>query len=493
MKYQIRRRLFGAIAICFALLCTLGGCASEAEERNTLQEAVTAVRHGVVYVQVGVEINNGDYPLFFIEESHVTVDKSRMYIDDTNNLCQAKAGSAFFVGDHDGGAQYLVTNNHVIEGYVHSGKGQLTNFFYTDDAENGDWYIGTGRSQIRVYFDDNDYVDASVVETDEVRDIALLKLASPTDKRSPLWLGEATEEMVGRAVSVVGFPGIADNEYVDSDNKKGESASSVTSGNIEALRSEHGTGVAQIQTSATIRSGNSGGPMMDERGVVVGVSTYTISGGGEEAHYAINVSEVIPILQRNGVVYKAVAANDAGPVDPGTPTPKIDKKLLIAGAAVAVIAIAAIVIALARKKPKSVQQAEEEVKPPVDTTDQITVTPPPTPRRDPDDSGYRLQCIAGALGNKRTMIPLSSHLVIGRDKASCGIRLPVNTPGVSARHCEVWVENGSVYVKDLGSTHGTFVSPGTKLAAQEPMRLDEGTEIWLGSDAERFVVARKQA
>lgn len=78
-------------------------------------------------------------------------------------------------------------------------------------------------------------------------------------------------------------------------------------------------------------------------------------------------------------------------------------------------------------------------------------------------------------------------VVFGRD-ASCGVRFPQATPGVSARHCQIAVEGGVPTVLDLGSSYGTFLGETNQLEAGVPARLAEGDEFWLGAFQNRFKV-----
>ena len=53
------------------------------------------------------------------------------------------------------------------------------------------------------------------------------------------------------------------------------------------------------------------------------------------------------------------------------------------------------------------------------------------------------------------------------------------------------VDNNTVWLKDLGSTYGTYISGGRRLAANEAVQLRVGDKFWLGSENEVFVIAPK--
>ena len=143
-------------------------------------------------------------------------------------------GSGFVISE-DG---YIVTNNHVID----------------------------GADQIQIEFFNRDTLDAEVVGTDPTTDIALLKVES--DKPLPfVSFGDSDKTRVGDWVMAVGNP-------------LGQGFS-VSSGIVSARgRALSGSYDDFIQTDAAINRGNSGGPLFDMDGEVVGVNTAILSPNG---------------------------------------------------------------------------------------------------------------------------------------------------------------------------------------------------------------------
>ena len=77
---------------------------------------------------------------------------------------------------------------------------------------------------------------------------------------------------------------------------------------------------------------------------------------------------------------------------------------------------------------------------------------------------------------------------IGRNSSVCGIAYPVNTQGVSGEHCEISFDGSVCYVKDLGSSYGTFTSDGKKLAPNVPKLLNSGDKFYLAIPENTFEV-----
>jgi serine protease Do len=174
---------------------------------------------------------------------------------------RSDAGGSGFVVSRDG---YVVTNYHVVE----------------------------GASEVKVHLNDRDY-PAVVKGTDPSTDIALLKIDAGHDLRY-VELGDSDNVRVGDWVMVVGNPLNLDK--------------TVTTGVISAKGRSLGISDASfenfIQTDAAINFGNSGGPLLDLQGRVIGIAT-AINYGAENIGFAVPVNtlkQVLPQLEQRGKV-----------------------------------------------------------------------------------------------------------------------------------------------------------------------------------------------
>ena len=145
---KISKRLLSLIAALCMLAALVSAPALAAEEN-----AVSNVRNSVAVVNTGFDAD-GQWFSF----GH---------------------GTGFFVGTPGEEPQYLITNHHVIDAFTEYGSGELVNL-ETDDISL------TGRAKIRVYYDSSTYDEAYLVDSNEIKDIALLKLDQPTEERIPL-------------------------------------------------------------------------------------------------------------------------------------------------------------------------------------------------------------------------------------------------------------------------------------------------------------------
>lgn len=155
-------------------------------------------------------------------------------------------------------------------------------------------HVVEGASAIRVTVEGRPQsIEARLVAADRGADLALLQLEG-TRGLHPARLGSSGDLAVGDDVVAIG-------------NALGlRGGPTVTRGIVSALDRSLDTGsgtmTGLLQTDASISSGNSGGPLVDARGRVVGINTaVATSGGGRAAEnigFAIAVDRALPILER---------------------------------------------------------------------------------------------------------------------------------------------------------------------------------------------------
>jgi len=206
---------------------------------------------------------------------------------------RSRAEGSGFVYDDEG---HIVTNQHVVDG-----AGSITVRF-----SNGKTY------------------DAKLVGTDPSTDLAVLEVDAPSSVLKPLALADSSRVTVGDNVVAIGSPfGLEET---------------VTSGIVSALHrqmtSPNGFPIDDaIQTDAAINHGNSGGPLLNADGEVIGVNSQieSESGGNDGVGFAIpsdTVRSIVSQLISAGKVehaYLGIAVESApdgarvSEVRPGTP------------------------------------------------------------------------------------------------------------------------------------------------------------------------------
>jgi putative serine protease PepD len=179
------------------------------------------------------------------------------------DAAQAGGGSPFPGGGQNGGTAQGT-------GFVYDSKGDIV----TND------HVVSASSSVNVKLSDGSTYKATVVGTDPSTDLAVLHIDAPASKLTPLALGDSSKVAVGDGVVAIGNPFGLDG--------------TVTSGIVSALNREivspDNTPIeGAIQTDAAINHGNSGGPLLNLQGDVIGVTSQiqSDSGGNDGVGFAV--------------------------------------------------------------------------------------------------------------------------------------------------------------------------------------------------------------
>jgi S1-C subfamily serine protease len=176
------------------------------------------------------------------------------------------------------------------------------------------YHVVQGSSRVEVSFSNNEKVRARVVGVDPSTDVAVLQVNTHSRALTPLLLGNSDSVRVGDAVVAIGNPFGLDR--------------SITAGIVSALQrpiqAPNGFTIDHvIQTDAALNHGNSGGPLLNAQGHVVGVNaqiqTGGASGGSVGVGFAIpinTVRTVVAQLLANGKVEHAFLGISAKAIQP---------------------------------------------------------------------------------------------------------------------------------------------------------------------------------
>ena len=183
---------------------------------------------------------------------------------------QAQGQGSGFVYDGEG---HIVTNQHVVD----------------------------GADTVSVRFWDGSTYDGTVVGSDPSTDLAVVKVDAPANVLKALELGKSDDLTVGEPVVALGSPfgleGTLTSGIVSALNREMTSPNNFTISN-------------SIQTDAAINHGNSGGPLLNAAGEVVGVNTQIKrdSGGSDGIGFAVpasTVASIVPQIISSGSVEHA--------------------------------------------------------------------------------------------------------------------------------------------------------------------------------------------
>jgi putative serine protease PepD len=191
-------------------------------------------------------------------------------------------------------ADSVVTISSVMDNGIESGEATGTGVVLTADGEIlTNAHVIDGASEVRVRFaGETEPRQAKVIASEVGNDLALLKIEATGLK--PVTFAQPDTVRVGDTVVAIGYALALDG------------GPTVTSGIISALKrtivTDSGALNGLIQTDAPISSGNSGGPLVNLRGEVVGINTAVARGDATSAAnnvgFSIGVEEVLRVLEQ---------------------------------------------------------------------------------------------------------------------------------------------------------------------------------------------------
>lgn len=161
---------------------------------------------------------------------------------------------------------YIVTNNHVID----------------------------GATSLRVLYADGTSHDAELIGTDPLNDVAVIRVRDAVP--AVLTLGDSDALRQGETVVAIGSP-------------LGDYRNSVTVGVVSALNRNVGDGAPEglIQTDAAINHGNSGGPLLNARGEIIGLNTLVVRGSATTSDAAQGLGFAVPSVIVRKVAEQLIA------------------------------------------------------------------------------------------------------------------------------------------------------------------------------------------
>lgn len=462
------KRFLRILSLLTAAVMLAGMCAV-----NVSAGSISGAKEGVVYIQATFDFDARERPYIF------DFGKGYEFSGATS------AGTGFAVGKEGEEVEYIITNAHVIldetAACVKEGN-PLTNAVSAVSLKAND---------VIVYFSQaaNEFMHAKIEYVDEAKDLCILKLPQPTDKRKPLPLLKSGDIDEDDTYAALGFPGKATRYQEETDITKDMSDIITTRGGIAGKKTDvEGNDVYQIDIE--IAPGNSGGPLVNSNGDVVGINTYMYG----TDNYALQIDELIPLLNANDVPYtlasEASASADNGEdstaegeeaeAEPAAAEPASDSGntmmiVIIAIAAVVVIGVVVVVIVVTKnKKPAAA---------PYNPAPAVNSAPPVQPMR---SGGAVITGMKGIMANRSFNI--SGSIVLGRNSQKCNVCFPVDAKGISGVHCQIRQANGGYEIMDLGSSNGTYLGSGQKLTPNVPVYIPDGTYFYLGSAEQLFQI-----
>jgi hypothetical protein len=385
-----------------------------------------------------------------------------------------KLGTGVVVASNDTGS-YIITNFHVVDG-ANPSRIEIVAPKPTASGSGGET--------------DVTILPARYVGGDSGTDIAVLYVAKYFAAPLPLAIGPAVQ---GSAVRAIGYPGR------DAEWKELKTLPNMTDGIISTTQTEPWDEglppVAQVQHTAVIDHGMSGGPLFDLCGRVLGIDTGFLT-HQRNGNLALSAVEITPYLQRLNIAYKAskdtcdpnamtttatntVATNTVtNTAATNTATNAAlaagDKNAMRIGFAAGVVVLLLGLVGLG----VWLSQAGKRNRAEADAAPAAPSGPP---------HGLALRGINEAAGKMQVVRADDLRSEMG---AELGRSTGFGSPGTSRRHARiVWTAAQGFVIRDLGSTSGTRVNGREiKGAGDQPIHL--GDVIEFGAPDARYTVEK---
>lgn len=240
---------------------------NKANLSNQATKAYDSTKDAVVSVINKQEVQSSNQGIMGMFGGQTSGDSSSSDgLQNSGKLQTASEGSGV-IYKKSGNSAYIVTNNHVVK----------------------------GSNALQVILSNGRKVDASLVGSDSATDLAVLKINSANVK-TVAEFGNSNSIAAGQDVLAIGSP--MGSEYANTVTKGIISAKSRT------LKSgTDGTLTSVIQTDAAINSGNSGGPLINVAGQVIGINSMKLAGSSDGSSvegmgFAIPSNEVVKIINQ---------------------------------------------------------------------------------------------------------------------------------------------------------------------------------------------------
>lgn len=448
---------------------------------------------------------------------------------DTKLIVPIYSGTGFLINE-----DHFLTCAHVVtlteedkEAYYDAFKIIWGEAFATRFAEDY-----ATNMKVRICIGSDVYVYATLVNGSQNVDWAVYQLDTTVSGKYVVPLGDSDLAEVGNEVFALGFPGITTDE-INKANTYTMKDVNLTTGNIQKITNDGGTN--QIQHGAELSSGNSGGPLLNASGEVIGLNQSVMTGDTANYYYSISINKIKEILDTLGIGYTSGSGAMPQPAETAetesnfeettaAPTekptiPKTDKEdksedntMLIvgiaAGAVVLIIIIIVIIILATRGKgnnkgngngPQGPTSAPHPF-PPVQP--QMGQQPQMRPQQPQFSEGSNETTVLNEGGGETTVLGGQPTATLLRIKN--GEKITINRPefslgkerrrvdycisdnnSVSRCHAKVVTRGGQHFIIDMNSTNFTYVN-GAKIAPNQEKALANGDKIKISDEEFEF-------
>lgn len=384
-------------------------------------------------------------------------------------------------------------------------------------------------------------VNATLRKINTKADYSIIKL-DETVARPTVTLGYSKDLKITQQIYTLGFP----TTVSDLQDSKTYTTDQVTITSSTISNISQTDGVDYITHNANISNGNSGGPLVDEDGNVIGINLYKTK---DDYFLAAAIDQVVALLDDLDIEYtrsgepsaepatepetqavteeateapattKVETPTEIAPIEPnGMDTTKLI--IIIAIAVLVVVVIVVVILIILNSKKKSSEKVPTPVRggtvmPGPGVPPQSGARPSQPPYNRPSTPQYPSATVPSNEGNGETSVlndGAGETTVLGNQQTGFTIirkrnseKININKPefvigkerrrvdycisdnnSISRVHAKIKVRGGRCYIADLGSTNCTYVN-GNKLSPNQEVILSKGDQIKISDEAFEFL------
>ena len=286
------------ITLCFLTLTF----SAQSEEINFRGSSAAIINKGDIKIRIGQEMLNTEnfkeIPKKYsgIKSYAGLIDKKvqkrrKRKFRGGGDIYTDFSDTVVYIGNYEGesvGAGFLIDKAGLI----------LTNWHVIDKADQvAVWTLpNDGAPSEYVLFEELDPMVGTVVATNKLEDLAIIKVGNFPQKINPVTLGSIKDIRIGDKVYAIGHPEGLPWTFTDG------TVSQIRKNHKWKYKSGSSHKATLIQTQTPINPGNSGGPLFSESGKLIGINT--LQAGGQNLNFAVSVEHAKNFINKNPDIKK---------------------------------------------------------------------------------------------------------------------------------------------------------------------------------------------
>ncbi len=455
-----------------------------------------------------------------------------VYTDDNGTKTAIQGGTGFLINENT-----ILTCAHVVN--VDSETDRLLKDLYGNNYNKNNL-------SLEVVVAGDVTISATLKKDSKDGDYAIVNLNETIGNRVAASLGDSDAVESTQLVYALGFP--ASVARLQNKNTYTSDDVTITDGKVSKLNSSDG--IDYIQHGAILTEGNSGGPLVDENGNVVGIN----KGQNDNYYYAISINQIKEVLDALQIPYTggssapvvnndptsaieevtdAPVATEAATLAPPTEASTTPEKtedgmgttkliIIIAIVVLVVLLIVIVMVVILGGKKKSNELVQKPARPTMDMpqapiSNRPSAPQPPMPSQPyarpsapmqptmPSNDGAGETSVLNEGVGETTVLGGNQSTGFFLVRKSNNEKININKPefvigkerrrvdycisdnnSISRTHAKVKVRAGRCYITDLGSTNCTFVN-GSRLNPNQEVALSKGDKVKFSDEEFEFI------